>query len=49
MLLGLVVAEDDVEPVTPRVLPQPHRLSRRILPVVIEVDDVARHGRDASR
>ena len=38
--LDLVVPEHDVEPFALRVLPQPHRLTRRILPIVIEVDDV---------
>ncbi len=44
MALDLVVAEDDVEPLALRVLPQPHRLGRRILPVVVQVDDVGAAG-----
>ena len=44
MLLDLVVAKDHIEPLAARMLPEPHRLARRILPVVIQVDDVGALG-----
>ena len=49
MSLDFVVAEHDVELLTPRVLPQPHRLRRRILPIVIEVDDESAPGMTPAR
>ena len=41
MLLRRVVAEHHVEPLVARVLPQTHRLCRRVLSIVVQVHDVS--------
>ena len=40
MLFHLVMSEHDVEPLAEGMLPQSNPLGRRVLPVVVQVDDV---------
>ena len=44
MLLDLVVAKHHIKTLAAGMLPEPHRLTRRILPIVIEIDDVRAPG-----